>query len=93
MPTYRTGVNQIQNPTTTHHDKLISARLREVHARRFMVGLLRLHPRSELRCVSRRLVLKCGRTDVAERRVPTPLVIEHVDVIKQLHLRVAVNDC
>ena len=30
------------------------------------------------------------RPDLAERRVATSLVIEHLDVIKQLHLRVAV---
>jgi hypothetical protein len=27
-----------------------------------------------------------GRTDLTERRVPTPLVIEHFDVVEQLHL-------
>ena len=27
-----------------------------------------------------------SRADLAERRVPTPLVIEHFDVVEQLHL-------
>ena len=30
-----------------------------------------------------------SRADLAERRMPTPLVIEHFDVIDQLHLGVA----
>jgi hypothetical protein len=34
--------------------------------------------------------LEGGRTDLAEGRMPTPLLIEHFDVIEQLHLRVAI---
>ena len=34
--------------------------------------------------------LEGGRTDLAERRVAPPLVIEHFDVVEQLHLGLAV---
>ena len=33
--------------------------------------------------------LEGGRTALGERRVPAPLVIEHFDVVEQLHLGVA----
>jgi hypothetical protein len=38
------------------------------------------------RRLSHRSSLEGGPTDLAEGRVPAPLVIEHVDVIEQLHL-------
>jgi hypothetical protein len=40
-----------------------------------------------LRCC---LALERGRTDLAERPMTTSLVIEHLDVVEQGHLRVAV---
>src|SRR5690606_25564294 len=36
------------------------------------------------------LALEPGRADPAERRMPASWVIEHLDVVKQRHLRVAV---
>src|SRR5215217_6137098 len=41
------------------------------------------------RCSSHRASLDGGRTDLAEGRVPAPLLIEHLDVIEQLHLGLA----
>ena len=56
----------------------------EHHADR---GSRRAPPREGLgRCLS----LEPGRTDFAERRVTASLVIEHLDVVEQRHLGVAV---
>jgi hypothetical protein len=49
--------------------------------RRLLTGLCRR--------LSRCSALERGRTDLDEGRVPAPLVIEHLDVIKQLHHRLA----
>jgi hypothetical protein len=39
--------------------------------------------------LSHRSSLEGGRTDLTEGRVPAPSVIEHFDVIEQLHLGLA----
>jgi hypothetical protein len=39
--------------------------------------------------LSHRASLEGGRTDLAKGGVPAPLVIEHFDVIEQLHLGLA----
>src|SRR5258705_9194830 len=38
---------------------------------------------------SRRASFEGGRTDLAERRMAAPLVIEHLNVVEQLHLGLA----
>ena len=43
----------------------------------------------ELSCRSSHLSFKLSRTDLTERRVSSPLVVEHLNVVEQRHLGVA----
>ena len=49
-----------------------------------------VHGDGSVHALRRRVAFELSRTDLAECRMATPLVIEHFDVIEQRHLRVAV---
>jgi hypothetical protein len=53
--------------------------------------VLGVHGDGSVHVLRRRLALEPGRADLAERRMSTTLVVEHLNVVEQRHLGVAVK--